>query len=215
MSPRRCVQISALGALVFLGLGKPDTAVAQSRMQAQFIPFVAAYYSARQLGDVANPSLQGVQALQNNAIAFGGGLSVMFSDVAGVEASVAYALSDARIQACTPADVCAYADLNGTLILGSVAAKLRPRRSNFFAALGLGVTTRGGDIWQDLQGSEKLSLGGMLGIGVLSQVAPKFGLDVRVEAYVYSFDPDGSFTDFDSALATDFLIKIGIPIPSR
>ena len=185
-------------------------AVAQ---KVQFAPFVAAYYSLRELGDLVDPSLQGGRALQNNATALGASVSFQLTDQLGVELASAYTFSDARVEACDAQGFCTYADLDGMMILSSVAARLQPRRSNFIGTAGLAVISRGGEVWEGTEG--KTSFGGTVGAGVRAQVAPKFSLDFRASVYVYSFDPDGSDTSWEPALATDFLIRVGVPFPSR
>jgi hypothetical protein len=185
-----------------------------ARAQAQFqaIPFVAGYYNLAGLGSSSDPDFQ---AEQDNSVALGLTLSVMFSDIFGAELSGAWSPSNPRLQLCDPGTgVCAFAPFNGSLILADLVAKYSPRRSNVFGIAGLGLVKRGGEAWEGTDGLT--SFAGILGIGVVAQVAPKFALDVRAESFFYTFDPDGSDTDvFDSALAVDILVKIGVPIPTR
>lgn len=181
--------------------------------RVQITPFVAAYYSTGELGNYVDPSIPGGQVLQNSAPGFGASLSVMLTDVLGVDASAAYALSDARFQVCDASNFCGYQDVSGSLILTSLAGRYRPRRSNFVALGGLSLVLRGGDVWQGRD--SKMSLGAVVGAGVLAQVTPKLGLDVRGELHAYSFDPDESGTSWDPAMAMDFLVKIGVPLGGR
>jgi opacity protein-like surface antigen len=150
---------------------------------------------------------------QNNSPAVGASVSLMMTDVFGVEASAAYAFSDPRRQACGDLNVCAYKNLSGSLVLTSLAARVRPRRSNFTGVAGLSVGFRSGEAWEGR--NSNTSLGVMLGAGVLAQVTPKLGIDVRAELHAYSLDPDEEQTDFDSAMAMDFLVKIGVPLGGR
>jgi hypothetical protein len=81
--------------------------------------------------------------------------------------------------------------------------------------LGPGLVYRGGDAWTGYTSSEKMSFGGVLGLGVIARVAPKFALEIQAEAHGYAFDADGSGTSFTNKFRPDILLKVGIPFPSR
>jgi hypothetical protein len=115
--------------------------------------------------------------------------------------------------------------LKGSVILGQLSLKFRPRGTNFFVVLGPALAYRSGKAWGTdwfaLSGSEKMGFGGMVGLGVIARVAPKLAVDVRVEAYGYSFDVDGAEgipslgTNFSSKFRPDVVLKVGIPFPAR
>jgi len=189
-----------------------------AQRRVQVTPFLASYYSARELGNyVAPPDSAGLtyHVLQNSSPAIGVSAALMLSDVLGVEASGAYAFSAGRIQGCdqTAPVVCSYLDLSGSLTMLSLAGRYRPRRSNFEMVAGLNMDMRGGDLWSGRESNT--SLGVLLGAGVIAQVTPKLPLNVRGELHAYSFDPDENDPDWNSAMALDFLFKLGIPLGGR
>ncbi len=188
-----------------------------AQRRVQVTPFVAAYYSARELGKYVAPDTSGTgvkgQVLQTSSPAIGVSVGMMLSDVLGMEVSGAYAFSNARVQACDPSKFCLYQDQGGTLMVTSLAGRYRPRRSNFEGLAGLSMVIRGGDIWSGR--SSNTSLGGMLGAGVVAQVTPKLALNVRGELHAYSFDPDESGSDWNSAMAMDFVFRVGVPLGGR
>jgi hypothetical protein len=185
--------------------------------QVQITPYFTGYYP---VGKLAEATLQGVpfEAIQNQGLGFGANLGFMFTDVLGVELGGAYVFSGAFIRSCDAsiAPFClttSPAQLKGSIMIGQLDLKFRPRGTNFFFVLGPGFALRAGDAWSHLASSDKFSFGGMVGLGVIARVAPRFALEIRAEAYGYSFNPDP--TSFSSKFRPDVLLKVGVPIPSR
>jgi hypothetical protein len=184
--------------------------------QVQVTPYFAGYYPVGNLGTSGQ-----IEAVQNQGM--GGGLSFgyMFSDRMGVQLAGTFLASDAFIRACNfdptnfPGLCLTSENLKGWILMTDLVLKFRPRNSNFFLLLGPGIVYRGGDAWTGYSGSEKMSFGGVLGLGVIARVAPKFALEIQAEAHGYAFDPDASNPDFDNKFRPDIVLKVGIPFPSR
>jgi hypothetical protein len=188
--------------------------------QFQVTPYFAGYYPVGNLGTAGQ-----IEAVQDQGM--GGGLSLgyMFSDRLGVQLAGTFLVSDAFVRACNfdptnfPNLCLTSENLNGWIMLGDLVLKFRPANSNFFLLLGPGMVYRGGDAWTGYSGSEKMSFGGVIGLGVIARVAPKFALEIQAEAHGYSFDPDGSDssggTSFSAKFRPDLVLKVGIPFPSR
>jgi hypothetical protein len=188
--------------------------------QVSFTPFFASYYPVGKLGETTVSGVP-IEAVQNQGLGFGANIGYMFSDVLGVELGGLYVFSGAYVRSCDAsiAPFCLTTtpdSLKGSIIFGQLALRFRPRNSNFFVLIGPAVVNRGGDAWSGYTGSEKMAFGGVLGLGVIARVAPKFALEIEVEAYGYSFDPDGSSsTTLEAKFRPDVVLKVGVPIPSR
>jgi hypothetical protein len=204
---------AGLGALLLV-IGAMGAAPLSA--QVQVTPFFAAYYPVGNLGTAGQ-----IEAVQNNGMGGGASLGFMFSDRLGVQLAGTFVASDAFVRACNfdptnfPGLCLTSENLKGWIMMGDLVLKFRPRNSNFFLLLGPGIVYRGGTAWDGYTTSEKMSFGGVVGLGVIARVAPKFALEIQVEAHGYSFDPDGSSTDFSAKFRPDIVLKVGIPFPSR
>ena len=204
--------------LLLLGVA----AAAPVSAQVQVAPFFAGYYPVGNLGSTVIGGLP-VEGVQNQGL--GGGLSLgyMFSDQMGVQLAGTFLVSDAFIRTCglgqldpAFAGTCLQTEnLNGWIMMGDLVLKFRPPRSNFFLLVGPSLVYRGGDAWQGYTSSEKTSFGGVVGLGVIARVAPKFALEIQADIHGYAFDPDGSSTDFGKKFRPDLVVKVGVPIPAR
>lgn len=207
-------RLSIRGAMMFASLG---LLAAPAAAQVHFTPFAGAYYSASTLGSLQNPQLAGAEFVQASGVLVGANLDLPVGSKFGIELAGSFALSDPRFQITTVQsgiEVTSFADLPGWIAHASLAARLDATQTgNFFLFAGPGMSYRGGDAWEGGESSDLIAFGGVAGLGVLARVAPGFTLDVRVEAFVHSFDPDGSSTNFDSALNTDILVKLGLRLP--
>jgi hypothetical protein len=185
--------------------------------QIQVAPFFAGYYPVGNLGTSGQ-----IEAIQNQGLGGGLGLGYMFSDQMGVQLVGTYLFSDAFVRACNfdptnfPGLCLTSENLKGWIMMGDVVLKFRPPRSNFFLLVGPSLVYRGGDAWQGYTSSEKTSFGGVVGLGVIARVAPKFALEIEADVHGYSFDPDGSTsTVFGKKFRPDLVVKVGVPIPAR
>ncbi len=108
----------------------------------------------------------------------------------------------------------------GSVLLGSLRAVIRPRRSNLSLVLGAIVVHHGGDFWDDdLLDGKLTSFGGVAGIGLRANVTPRFPIDFRAEANLYQFDPDkgddASLGFYPGKMQADLVFSIGVPLGSR
>jgi hypothetical protein len=184
--------------------------------QVQVTPYFAGYYPVGNLGTSGQ-----IEAVQSQGMGGGASFGFMFSDRLGVQLAGTFLASDAFVRACNfdptnfPNLCLTSENLKGWIMMGDLVLKFRPRNSNFFVLLGPGLVYRGGDAWTGYTSSEKMSFGGVLGLGVIARVAPKFALEIQAEAHGYAFDADGSGTSFTNKFRPDILLKVGIPFPSR
>lgn len=160
------------------------------------------------LGDVLSADDVGENVSQQSTVAFGGRLSRMFSgDRLGVEFSLGYAGSGLEGEDSG-------AEIDGSMTMWSLrllymlgsAGKLRP-----YLAGGLGYVTRGGDAWEDIDGTG--DIGGNLALGLLFPLGEMLDLRVELEDYLSSAGfSEGSF-ETNSEFQNDFLLSAGIHIP--
>ena len=204
MSKATC--LAAIACVV--GAALPTSAAAQF----EFTPFFASYYALTNVDDDAGG---GAKEKQTAAPAVGLRLTYWLGSSIGIEAAGSFAPSGTRF----PSDAIGGGgpSLSGTLITASGRFLYRPARTNLHLFLGGGMVTRGGDTWDpDLfpqVGLTKLTnITGVAGFGVRAAITPKFALNVSVETHVYSFNPDGNNTAYDSSIQADIYVAIGVPI---
>ncbi len=214
-------RLSTRGAMTFASLG---LLAAPAAAQVHFTPFAGAYYSASSLGDLQDPSLAGAEVIQTSGVVVGGMIDLPLSPSFGIEFGGSIGISDARFQitqTLSGTQVTAFIDQSGWIAHTSITGRINATQTgNFFLFAGPGLSLRGGDAWtednaisQGLGSSDRIAFGGVVGLGVLARVAPGFTLDVRVETFVYTFDPDGDDPEFDSSANADILVKVGLRLP--
>ena len=191
----------ALALLALGGAGREATA------QSWAVTAYLGYYFP--LGDVFSEEDVGENVAQQSTVAFGGRLSRMFSgNHLGVEFSLGYAGSglegeDSGIE--VDGSVTMYS-LRLLYFFGS-STNLR-----LYAAGGLGYVTRGGDAFEDIEGTG--DVGGNLALGLLFPLGDTFDLRIELEDYLSSAgfeDDDGD--ESDSQFQNDFLLSAGLHIP--
>lgn len=207
-------RLTTRGAVTFASLG---LLAAPAAAQVHFTPFAGAYYSASTLGSLQNPQLAGGEFVQASGVLVGANLDLPVGTRFGIELAGSFALSNPRFQFPISAGGITgkvFVDQTGWIGHASLAGRIDATQTgNFFLFAGPGVSIRGGDAWDGLEGSDLLAIGGVAGLGVLARVAPGFTLDIRVETFVYSFDPDAAGSDFDSAVNADIMVKLGLRLP--
>jgi hypothetical protein len=223
-------RLGTYGSIALVSLGLLTAPLAA---QVHFTPFAGAYYSANSLGNLQDPTLAGAEIVQTSGVVVGGVLDLPLGNKFGVELGGSFGLSDGRFQITVTSgsnEFTGFVDESGYIAHASLTGRLNATQTgNFFLFAGPGISIRGGDAWTapnaispGLKSSDRMAFGGTAGFGVLARVAPGFTLDVRAEAFVYTFDPDGS-TDpvtfegaaFDSAINADIIVKVGIRLPGN
>lgn len=194
----------------FAIIGAPTLARAQADVEV--IPYFATYYPLSSLGFNNEPD-QDITVKQGSAPMAGARVRVRITDLFSIEGSVAYGSSPITGLSDDPEFGEIGFALSGNILIANGRLIYRLPRSNLYLLGGAGLVQRGGDFWDLAEDAEKTSIGGVIGAGVRAAVTPRFALDVAVEANLYSVDPDGEGTDFDSKFQQDFLVIIGVPIP--
>lgn len=158
---------------------------------------------------------------QENTAMFGLRVSLPVSATIAAEGSFGFAQSNVRFvieDAFAPFDA-ATTD-KGSVMIGSLRAVIRPRRSNLSLVLGGIVVHHGGDFWDDPALDGKLTnFGAVAGIGFRANVTPRFPIDIRAEGNFYSFDPDkgddASLGFYPGKMQSDLVFSVGVPLGAR
>lgn len=187
-----------------------------ARAQVTLTPYVGSYYAASSIV----PKSSGFTVDQTNTATFGARLTLPIGPVMALEGTFAFASSDIAFvvpdacvdQSPTPNVWDCSTNLKGSLILGSARVRFRPRRSNLYFLVGGAYAKHGGKAWDDPLTSDLSDIGAVVGFGLRASITPQVPLNIGAEAYIYSFDPDGSGTVFSAQTQSDLLFTIGIPI---
>jgi hypothetical protein len=196
--------LAAIACVV--GAALPTSAAAQF----EFTPFFASYYALTPI----NSDVDGTGSIkerQTPAPTVGGRFTFWLGSSFGIEAAGSFALSGTRFVSDNATGGAGFS-LAGTLITGSGRLLYRPARTNLHLLIGGGVVSRGGDTWDFVNITSKTDIGGVVGFGVKASVTPKFALNIGVESFLYSADPDGSGSAYDTAFQADIYVTIGVPI---
>ncbi len=202
--------LTGLVVAALASIGMPTLASAQANVEV--IPYFATYYALTSLGYNNAPG-EDVDVKQGSAPMAGARIRARITDIFSVEGSVAFGNSPITGLSEDPDVGEVGFALSGNILIANGRVVYRLPRSNLYLLGGAGIVQRGGDFWDLAEDPQKTSIGGVLGAGVRAAVTPRFALDVALEANLYSVDPDGDETTFDSKFQQDFLIVIGIPIP--
>lgn len=211
-----------LAGLAVAGLQNPRSTQAQG---ITFTPFVGSYYGISKFFDsdidLSNFGGTGTAKFtmqQTNTVIFGARVAVPIGATFAIEGEGTYLSSDVRFvgEDVNGPGFDLSTNLKGNVVMGSLRAAYRPRRSNLRLIGGLAVVHHGGDAW-DFSTNEKLTnVGGVAGFGLRANVTPRFALDITAEAYIYQFDPDESDDTangfFEGTTQADLVISIGVPI---
>jgi hypothetical protein len=220
----KCLTLAAFAA----ALGSPSGLAAQNRFEVT--PWIGSFFSASSyynddfdLSTIGGTGTTNIKVSQENTAMYGLRVSVPLGATVAAEGSFGYASSDVRFVIKDPAQnggFDAATTAKGTVMIGSLRAVIKPRRSNLSLVFGAIVVNHGGDFWDDplLDGS-LTNFGAVVGIGLRANVTPKFPIAIRVEGNFYQFDPD----EGDDAAAgfypgktqSDLVFSFGIPIGSN
>jgi len=219
-------------AAVAAALAAPSLVAAQNRFEVT--PWVGSFFSIVDYYnddfDLANIGLTGTTKItvsQENTAMFGIRASVPVGPTLAVEGSFGFAQSNVRFvieDAIVDSNGDPIFDAattgKGNVIIGSLRAVIKPRRSNLSVILGGIIVNHGGDFWDDPTIDGKLtSFGGVVGIGLRANVTPRFPISIRAEGNFYSFDPDegddASAGFYPGKFQSDLVFSVGIPIGGR
>ena len=221
----------AFGVLL-AAMAAPAVAAAQTKFEVT--PWVGSYYAISSFYDddfdltnVGGTGTTNIKVSQDNTVMFGIRALIPMSQTIGIEGSfgfsrsnVNYVIKDAIVDDGGDPLFDASRNAKSNVMIGSIRAVIRPRRSNLNLILGAIVVNHNGDFWDNDAIDGKLtSFGGVVGLGVRANVTPRFALNIRAEANLYSFDPDKSDDTelgfFPGKFQQDLVFSIGIPIGGR
>ena len=201
MANLKSVMKSTILALALTAFVYP--AVASAQGQIYLTPYFSSYYATTSNGLEAGY----LSEKQENGPGFGAALGFKLSQVLGIEAAYTYVSSGTNISGASEAVNLGFA---GNIMFANARATITAPRSNFYGLAGVGIVKHGGESWE---GFDKLtSVAGVLGLGIQADVSPKVRVDVKVEAQLYSFDPDGDGEDYASKFMPDIMVTIGFPL---
>lgn len=196
------------------GTFTPRTAQAQG---ITFTPYVGSFYALSSFVDI-DIGGEKLTVDQSNTAVFGARVSFPITGTMSLEGAFGYSKSDVILRitnSCVDSSNTLFdcsTNFSGSVITGSGRILFRPRRSNLNFILGAAYVKHGGDAWDDPSTSETSDIGGVVGFGLRANITPRFTLVLTAEANIYSFDPDGSDTLFDSKTQTDLMFSVGVPI---
>lgn len=216
-------------AALSASLAAPAGLAAQNRFEVT--PWIGSYFTVADFYnddfDLSNiPPLTGttnITVTQENTAMYGLRVSVPVGATFAMEGSFGYARSNIRFIVKDPGQNGGFdfaTNGKGNVIIGSLRAVIKPRRSNLSLILGGIVVNHGGDFWDDPTIDGKLTnFGGVAGIGLRANVTPRFPISIRAEGNFYNFNPDKG----DNALngfypgkfQSDLIFSVGIPIGPR
>lgn len=222
-SVRLRLALAAIAACFVL----PSAAAAQNKFSVT--PWVGSYFAISKFYDddldltvIGGTGTAAIDVSQNNTAMFGLRVSVPIGATLAAEGSFGYAKSDVFFRIEDPQGT--GFDLSntesGSVIIGSVRAVIKPRRSNLSIVLGGILVNHGGSFWDDPSfDGKKTSFGGVVGFGLRANVTPRFPIDIRAEANLYSFNPDkgdnASLGFFPGKFQQDLVFSVGIPLGGK
>ncbi len=179
---------------------------AHAQTRLDLIPFIGSYYATSPLGLQAANS----EERHENQAAIGAALFVRLSQTLGIEGSFAYTPSGTNIT--SDIDSVANRGFSGNIIFADARVRFWFPRTNLYALAGAGIVSRGGEAWDFPNTTELTNVAGVAGFGVQAEVSPKVRVDLKIEVHVYSVDPDGDGTTYESKTVADILATVGVPI---
>lgn len=205
MANLKSVMKSTILALALTAFVYP--AVASAQGQIYLTPYFASYYATSSNGLEAGD----LSEKQENGPGLGAALGFKLSQVLGIEAAYTYVSSGTNISGESTG--AANLGFSGNIMFANARATITAPRSNFYGLAGVGIVMHGGNAWEGDVFTKLTSFAGVLGLGIQADVSPKVRIDVKVEAQLYSFDPDGGDGDaYASKFMPDIMVTIGFPL---
>ena len=217
----------AAAALLFAAT-VPSVLSAQNKFS--ITPWVGSYFSIADfynddfdLTVIGGTGTTKIIVSQENTAMFGLRVTLPVSPTIAAEGSFGFAQSNVRFVIEDPNQNGGFdfaTTEKGSVIIGSLRAVIKPRRSNLSLILGAVVVNHGSDFWDDdLLDGKLTSFGGVVGIGLRANVTPRFPIDIRAEANLYQFDPDkgddASLGFYPGKMQSDLVFSVGVPLGSR
>ncbi len=217
----------AAAALLFAAT-VPSVLTAQNKFS--ITPWVGSYFSLADfynddfdLTVIGGTGTSNITVSQENTAMFGLRITLPVSATIAAEGSFGYASSNVRFVIEDPNQNGGFdfaTTDKGSVMIGSLRAVIKPRRSNLSLVLGGIVVHHGGSFWDGPGLDGKLtSFGGVAGIGLRANVTPRFPIDIRAEANLYQFDPDkgddASLGFYPGKMQSDLVFSVGVPIGGR
>ncbi len=189
---------------------------ARAQVRLEVVPFFTSYYATAL---TAKPAADTTERQEAGP---GFGLHAMwhFNNVFGLQGSFARVWSGIipKYPAATGLVTNSNQPLPGLLTFAMVRGTVRPRRSNYYFAAGIGTVTRSGTAWE-VPGLDHLTnTMATAGFGIRARVTPELGFDIGLDVNLYRSDPDGPEQAggvgryYQKRLQRDVLVTIGWPI---
>jgi hypothetical protein len=215
-------------AVVAAALGGPTALAAQNKFEVT--PWVGSFFSMADyyndkfdLTTIGGTGSTKITVGQENTAMFGLRISIPVGATLAAEGSFGYASSNVRFVIKDPNQNGGFdfaTTKKGNVVIGSLRAVIKPRRSNLSLILGGIIVHHGGKFWDDpLLDGKFTNFGGVAGIGLRANVTPRFPITIRAEGNFYTFDPDkgdnAAAGFYPGKMQSDLVFSIGVPIGSR
>jgi hypothetical protein len=215
-------------AVLSVALGSPMALAAQNRFEVT--PWVGSFYSLASyynddfdLTTIGGTGTTNIKVSQENTAMYGLRVSVPIGATLAAEGSFGFATSNVRFVIKDPTQSGGFdaaTTQKGNVILGSLRAVIKPRRSNLSLVLGGIVVHHGGKFWDDpLLDGKFTNFGGVAGIGLRANVTPRFPITIRAEGNFYQFDPDkgdnAALGFYPGKMQSDLVFSFGVPLGGR
>jgi hypothetical protein len=182
-----------------------------AQVKVEVTPYFASYYATNYTTHRS--------AEENERQEAGPGLGLMaayhFNRIVGVQVAGTYVRSGIiPRQPQTAGTINILTALPGSLTFASARATLRPRRSNYYVALGPMYMKRSGEAWK-IPGYDLSDVGVSAAFGIRARITPRFEFHIGVDGNFYKSDPDGDNPTtgayYQDRLQRDVLVTIGMP----
>lgn len=213
-SIRSLVAVLALAPFVALA--------GQGKGRIELTPFLGMYVPVADLIKESDP-VSGLSVVfgQKSAFSLGARLGYGLSDRAALEGAFGYTSSDVTVEIPGVGGT----SISGTVLQGSARVVYRlnapASRIGWHLIGGLAVTSRGGDIWSQIESSGtkvngRTDFGVVIGGGVRLPVGKGFALRIDVEDYIsqakFTLDDGIQALDSESQLQNDLVLSVGLAI---
>jgi hypothetical protein len=197
--------------VAFVAVAVLAPALLAAQVKVEVTPYFASYYATNHTTYKS--------ADENERQEAGPGLGLMaayhFNRIIGVQAAATYVKSGiVPRQPQSVGTINILTALPGSLLFTSARATFRPRRSNYYVALGPTYLKRSGDAWK-IPGYDLSDIGASAAFGIRARITPQWEFHIGVDANLYKSDPDGSDPAtgayYQSRLQRDVMVTIGVP----
>ena len=205
-----------------LALAPFATLAGQGKGRIELTPFLGMYVPVADLIKESDP-VSGLSVVfgQKSAFSLGARLGYGLSDRAALEGAFGYTSSDVTVEVPGVGGT----SISGTVLQGSARVVYRLNApaspTGWHLIGGLAVTSRGGDIWSQIESSGtkvngRTDFGVVIGGGVRLPVGKGFALRIDVEDYIsqakFTLDDGIQALDSESQLQNDLVLSVGLAI---